>query len=404
MNGNSYKTTKIACYISYIVSMIVNNFAPLLYVHFQTQFEIPLEQITMISTANFGTVILITAISPKFIDYIGYKRSAVLANLCDAIGLLGLVVFPRIFPSPGMGLIVAACIYGIGNGMYEILLSPIITGCITDPKEKDGSINLLMSFSCWGQVLVVLITTIFFAVFGLGRWEIAAVLWAIVPITNALLFAKNPVPEPGARIEEPANLGTLLKNPLFWLCMVIIMCAGSGEQAVCQWGSTFMETSLNMNKTIGDLAGPMSFAVFEGLVRVVYTKFGLRWDMRRAIAISAIGLTMGYLCIALSPSPILVIVGFAICGCAVSLLWPGAICLATSYIPNGSTVMFSVLALTGAFGCTVGPSIAGMVAAQFENNVKYGILATTAFPVLCVVAIFIFIKCTSGNKGNTTVV
>jgi len=402
MSSTSYKKTKTACYMSYIVSMIVNNFAPLLYVHFQSQFSIPLDQITMISTANFGTVILITAISPKFIDAIGYKRSAVLANLCDAIGLLGLVVFPRIFPSPGMGLIVAACIYGIGNGMYEVLLSPIITGCITDMKEKDGAINLLMSFSCWGQVLVVLITTIFFNVAGLGRWEIAAVLWAIVPITNAILFARNPVPEPGARIKEPANLGALLKNPLFWLCMVIIMCAGSGEQAVCQWGSTFMETSLNLNKTVGDLAGPMSFAVFEGLVRVIYTKFGLNWDMRRAVAISAVGLTIGYLCIALSASPILVIAGFAICGCSVSLLWPGAICLATSYIPNGSTVMFSVLALVGAFGCTVGPSIAGMVAAQFHDNVKYGILATTAFPMLCIVAILIFIKATQKNAANGT--
>lgn len=382
--------------------MIVNNFAPLLYVHFQSEFNIPLEQITMISTANFGTVILITAISPKLIDKAGYKPSAVFANLCDAIGLLGLVIFPRVFPSAGMGLIIAACIYGIGNGMYEILLSPIITGCITDPKEKDGSINLLMSFSCWGQVIVVLATTVFFSVFGLARWEIAAVLWAIVPITNAILFARNPVPEPAARIKEPTSLSGLLKNRLFWLCMIIIMCAGSGEQAVCQWASTFMETSLNLNKTIGDLAGPMSFAIFEGLVRVIYTKFGINWDMRRAIAISSVGLTIGYLCISLSSSPVLVIVGFAICGCAVSLLWPGAICLATTYIPTGSTVMFSVLALTGAFGCTVGPSIAGMVASQYNNSVKLGILATSAFPILCVIAIFIFIKWTAGKNSETT--
>ena len=51
---STYKTTILACFVGYIVQAIVNNFVPLLFIMFQNTYHIPLSQITLLVTINFG--------------------------------------------------------------------------------------------------------------------------------------------------------------------------------------------------------------------------------------------------------------------------------------------------------------------------------------------------------------
>ena len=255
----TYKHTIYACFLGYIVQAIVNNFAPLLFLTFQRTYDIPLSQITMLVTVNFGLQLLVDLLSVGFVDRIGYRASLIIAHVCAAAGFLGLTILPDLLPSPFAGLLIAVMIYAVGGGLLEVLVSPVVEACPTDNKEK--AMSLLHSFYCWGHVAVVLISTVFFTVIGTQHWKILALFWMIVPLCNLVLFAKTPIAPLIEDGEKGMSVGQLFSNKIFWVLLVMMVCAGASEQAVSQWASTLAEKGLGISKTMGDLAGPMAFAV-----------------------------------------------------------------------------------------------------------------------------------------------
>ena len=380
MKKNNYQLTMYACFIGYIVQAIVNNFLPLLFVTFQKTYSIPLTQITLLITLNFGIQLVIDMLSAVFVDKIGYRASAIIAHVCSAAGLALLTVLPEAFPDPFAGILIAVFIYAIGGGLIEVLISPILEACPTDNKEK--AMSLLHSFYCWGHVGVVLISTLFFTLFGIENWKILAVCWAVVPAANIILFAKAPI----YSLHEEGGTGLTLKQlfnrKIFWVMMLMMLCAGASEQAVSQWASTFAEQGLGVSKTVGDLAGPMAFAAMMGLSRLIYGKYGDRMDLDRFMGGSCLLCIASYLCISLIPNPVAGLVGCAVCGFSVGILWPGTFSKATASIKGGGTAMFALLALAGDLGCSGGPTLAGAVSSTFQNNLRIGILSAIAFPVL----------------------
>lgn len=392
-----YKHTIYACFTGYIVQAIVNNFAPLLFITFQNQYDIPLSQITILITFNFILQLVIDFLSAFFIDKIGYRTSAVLAHIFAAAGLILLPILPEFFSNPFIGLLIAVMIYAIGGGLLEVLISPIVEACPSENKEK--TMSLLHSFYCWGSVGVVLLSTLFFSLFGTQNWKIISVLWALIPIGNALLFSKVPI---ASLIEEGENglsLTELFKTKIFWLFMLLIICSGACEQAVSQWASTFAERGLGVSKSIGDLAGPALFSILMGSSRLIYGKFGEKIDLNKMMIGSGCLCMLSYLIIALSSSPVLGFVGVAICGFSVGIMWPGTFSKASATIRNGGTAMFAILALGGDLGCSGGPTFVGMIASAFGDDLKKGILTAVVFPVL-LVGTLIIMKSTRAAKTN----
>lgn len=392
-----YKHTIRACFTGYIVQAIVNNFAPLLFITFQNQYNIPLSQITILITFNFILQLVIDFLSAFFIDKIGYRTSAVLAHVFAAAGLILLPVLPEFFSNPFTGLLIAVMIYAIGGGLLEVLISPIVEACPSENKEK--TMSLLHSFYCWGSVGVVLLSTLFFSLFGTQNWKIISVLWALIPIGNALLFSKVPI---ASLIEEGENglsLTELFKTKIFWLFMLLIICSGACEQAVSQWASTFAERGLGVSKSIGDLAGPALFSILMGSSRLIYGKFGEKIDLNKMMIGSGCLCFLSYLIIALSSSPVLGFIGVAICGFSVGIMWPGTFSKASATIRNGGTAMFAILALGGDLGCSGGPTFVGMIASAFGDDLKKGILAAVVFPVL-LVGTLVIMKATGVAKTD----
>lgn len=381
----NYKMTMYACFTGYIVQAIVNNFVPLLFVTFQTDFQIPLSQITMLITVNFMIQLLIDLLSAGFIDKIGYRASAILAHVCTILGFVLLTILPGALPNAFAGILIAVVIYAVGGGLLEVLVSPIIEACSTDNKEK--AMSLLHSFYCWGHVGVVLLSTLFFAVFGIAKWRILALLWMIIPAFNILLFSRAPINSLQEEGETGLSLKELLGQKLFWLFMLMMLCAGASEQAVSQWASTFAEKGLGIRKTMGDLAGPMAFAVLMGTSRLLYGKYGDKWDLNRFMQYSVLLCMASYLCIVLVPVPMIGLLGCAVCGFSVGILWPGTFSKASASIKNGGTAMFAMLALAGDLGCSGGPTLVGLVSSSFGDNLKMGILAAILFPVLMLIGL-----------------
>lgn len=387
MNKPHYQNTMYACFVGYIVQAIVNNFVPLLFVTFQTSYSIPLSRITLLITINFAIQLLIDLLSAKFVDKIGYRTSVIIAHACSAAGLILLTILPEVFPSAFAGIVVSVAIYAVGGGLIEVLISPIVEACPTDNKAT--TMGLLHSFYCWGHMGVVLLSTAFFALFGIENWKILALIWAAVPVINGLFFTKVPMFSLIEEGETGLSIKQLCKTKIFWLFMLMMVCAGASEQAVSQWASTFAEKGLGVSKTVGDLAGPTAFAALMGTSRLIFGKFGKKLDLDKCMIFSTSLCIVSYLCISLVPSPIVGFIGCAACGFSVGLLWTGTFSKASAAIKNGGTAMFALLALGGDLGCAGGPTLAGFVSRALNDDLHAGILAAIVFPITLFIGLFL---------------
>lgn len=384
---NQYDKTISACFTGYIVQAVVNNFTPLLFLFFQRSYDIPLTQITLIVTFNFGIQLLVDLLSVGFIDKIGYRASIVAAHVLSAVGLVLLTILPEILPSHFIGILISVTVYAAGGGLLEVLVSPLVEACPSDNKEK--AMSMLHSFYCWGHAGVVLISTLFFYTAGIENWKILALAWSLIPIVNAFVFTKVPIASLIEDGEKGLRLKELFSLKVFWILLIMMVCAGASEQAVSQWASTFAEEGLGISKTAGDLAGPMSFAVLMGASRLFYGKYGDRINLERFMIYSSCLCVLAYLGASLIPAPQLSLAACALCGFSVGIMWPGTYSKASSALPKGGTAMFALLALGGDIGCSGGPALVGMVSGAFGDNLKAGILAGVIFPALLLAGIIL---------------
>lgn len=384
---NQYDKTISACFTGYIVQAVVNNFTPLLFLFFQRSYDIPLTQITLIVTFNFGIQLLVDLLSVGFIDKIGYRASIVAAHVLSAAGLVLLTILPEILPSHFIGILISVTVYAAGGGLLEVLVSPLVEACPSDNKEK--AMSMLHSFYCWGHAGVVLISTLFFYTAGIENWKILALAWSLIPIVNAFVFTKVPIASLIEDGEKGLRLKELFSLKVFWILLIMMVCAGASEQAVSQWASTFAEEGLGISKTAGDLAGPMSFAVLMGASRLFYGKYGDRINLEHFMIYSSCLCVLAYLGASLIPVPQLSLAACALCGFSVGIMWPGTYSKASSALPKGGTAMFALLALGGDIGCSGGPALVGMVSGAFGDNLKAGILAGVIFPALLLAGIIL---------------
>ena len=380
-----YKKTTYACFTGYIVQAIVNSFVPLLFVTFQKSYHIPIEQITLLITVNFMIQLLIDMLSAGFIDRIGYRASVIIAHICAALGLALLTVLPELCTNHFVGILIAVCIYAVGGGLIEVLISPIIEACPTDNKE--AAMSLLHSFYCWGCTGVVLISTLFFTIFGIGHWKVLTLFWTIIPIGNMILFTKVPIYSLTDEGDKGMSIKELFREKIFCVLMLMMVCSGASEQAVSQWASTFAEEGLGIAKTMGDLVGPMTFSILMGLSRLIYGKYGDRIDLDKFMKGSCVLCIASYLCISIIPIPIVELIGCGICGFSVGIMWPGTFSKASVALKRGGTLLFAMLALAGDLGCSSGPTLVGFVSGA-AGDMRLGILAGIVEPVLLLAGIY----------------
>lgn len=383
--GENYNATIAASYLGYITQAIVNNFAPLLFLTFVSEFQVTFDRLAFLITMNFGVQLAVDLVSAHYVDRIGYRTCIVAAHVMAALGLAGMAALPGLFSDPYVGLMLAAAVYAVGGGLIEVLISPIVEACPT--KNKESVMSLLHSFYCWGQVAVVLLSTVFFAAAGIGNWRALACLWALVPACNAVFFLFVPIRmlvEDG----EGLSIRKLAQNRLFWLFALLMVCAGASELGMSQWASAFAESGLRVSKTVGDLAGPCAFALFMGCARAFYAKFAEKISLKKFMAASAALCVCSYLMASLSVSPFVGLFGCALCGLSVGIMWPGTFSMAAKAIPKGGTAMFALFALFGDVGCNIGPGLVGMASARFDSDLKKGLLAGVLFPVCLLIALF----------------
>lgn len=392
----NYQKTLVACYLGFVTQAISANFAPLLFLTFKSTYGITLDKIAMIPLVFYLTQLLVDLAATKFADKIGYRTCVVTSQVLSTVGLILMAILPEILSVPFIGILISVVLYAIGSGLIEVLVSPIVEAC---PFEnKDGVMSLLHSFYCWGAMGVILGSTIFFAVFGIENWKILTFIWALIPFYNTFNFINCPI----ERLTEDGKsmgISKLLKTPIFWLMILLMVCSGASEATMSQWTSAFTESAIGVSKTIGDLAGPCMFAMFMGISRMLYGKFSEKLNLTKVMLVCGIMCAVCYLLASMSTLPILGLAGCALCGLAVGIMWPGSISISSQECPRGGTAMFAFLALAGDLGATVSPTMVGSLSEMTGGNLKMGLFVATVFPVVLVFGLLI-LKSKVGKAKN----
>lgn len=391
----NYKKTKTACYLGFITQAIAANFAPLLFLKFHRDYGISLGNIALISTVFFFTQLLVDLFCAKFVDKIGYRISIVASEVLSAAGLIALAFLPDLLPNAFVGILISVMIYAIGSGLIEVLVSPIVEACPFENKE--ATMSLLHSFYCWGSVGTIVISTAFFAIFGTNAWKWLAVIWALVPAINIFNFATCPI---DPIVEEGKGMGIrqLAKKPLFWVAIILMVCAGASEISMAQWASAYAEAALGLSKTIGDLLGPCLFAVTMGISRVIYGKYGDKIKLTSFMIGSGALCVACYLMASISANPVMGLIGCIFCGFSVGIMWPGTISISSKKFPTGGTAMFALLAMAGDLGGSIGPAIVGRVTQFAGDNIRVGMGVGLIFPTVLILMLLIISKATVKAK------
>lgn len=392
-----FRLTLIACYICFIIQSIVNNLSPLLFVTYSEEFGVSLDQIAILVSFNFCVQMIVDIIGVRYADRIGYRRGMMIAHITSFIGLAGLSLFTKIMP-PFLGLIIATVFCALGSGFIEVLASPIVEALPLG--EKSAAMSLLHSFYCWGHIAIVLLCTLFFSLVGVRHWRILALLWAIVPLVNGILFTFVPLIPLSGDGGKHTPVRKIFQMKDFALFLVVMICAGAMEQSIAQWSSLFAEVGLGVSKAVGDLLGPCLFALMMALSRTLYGIIGEKLDLTRSLSLCAIGIFGSTMLTVFAPIPILSLVGCGLTGLFVGIYWPGTLSAASRRLPNGGTTMFAALALAGDLGCSSGPAVVGFISERIgnDNALKIGILCTAVFPF---VAFFVLRLIRVREKNNT---
>ncbi|MCQ2600582.1 MAG: MFS transporter [Treponema sp.] len=382
----NYNKTKLACYLGFITQAIAANFAPLIFLKLHTEYGISLGQIALIPTAFFLTQLVVDIFCAKFVDKIGYRVSIVASEIFSAAGLIALAFLPDLLPSPFIGIMISVVLYAVGSGLIEVLCSPIIEACPFENKE--ATMSLLHSFYCWGWVGVTLISTLLFFLFGIDNWKYVACFWSLVPLYNIFNFVTCPI-EPIVEEGKGMTILQLLKTPLFWIAVVLMVCSGASEISMAQWASAFVESGIGLSKTFCDLAGPCLFAITMGICRVFYGKFGEKINLVNFMIGSGVLCLFCYILASLSKNPFAALLGCIFCGVSVGIMWPGTLSISSKKIPTGGTAMFALLAMAGDLGGSIGPSTVGMISERAGDNLQKGLLFGGIFPILLIVFLVI---------------
>ena len=394
MKEKNYKKTLIACYLGFITQAIAANFAPLLFLTFHNTYTVPLGKIALIPAVFFMTQLIVDIICAQVVDKIGYRKCVVASEVCSAAGLVLLAILPDLFSDSFSGIVLSVVVYAIGSGLIEVLVSPIVEACPFEHKE--ATMSLLHSFYCWGSVGVIVLSTLFFKFFGIQNWKILACLWSVVPLYNIFNFATCPIEHPTGG-EKGMGIAALFRLPLFYLAVILMICAGASELSMAQWASAFAESALGLSKTAGDLTGPCLFAVTMGTCRAIFGKFGDRLNLKNFMIGSGVLCIISYLLASLSPLPIKGLFGCIICGFSVGIMWPGTISICSPRIPRGGTAFFAMLAMAGDLGGSAGPAIVGNISQLAGDNLQRGLLAGGIFPVIMIIALLML---TSTQRHN----
>lgn len=403
VNNKSYKYTKYACYFSNVCGAIVCNLSAILLVTFREIYNISYTLLGLLVLINFFTQLVIDLVFSFFPNLFNIEKSVKTIPIITAIGLAIYAVLPNVFPDYAyIAIVVGTVIFSVAGGLGEVLISPIIAAIPSDNPDREMS--KLHSFYAWGFVLFVVISTVILKLIGKENWMYMVFFWLFIPILTSALFAMAKIPDMNGESKEKSGKRGISKFGIS-LCFICIFLGGASELSMSQWVSGFAEKALNIPKVYGDIFGMALFAVFLGLGRSLYAKYGK--NIINTLLLSMIGATACYLTAALVQNSIINLAACVLTGFCVALLWPGTLILVGEKYPAAGVAVYALLAAGGDLGGAIAPQLVGIITDEVSKSafaqsiaknfavtteqvgMKFGIMFAGIFPLLGVVLVLI---------------
>lgn len=405
MISHNFKRTKFACYFSNLVMASVFVVPPMLFTTFHETYGISYTLLGTLVVINFCTQLLIDLAFTFFTKFFNVKLSVRLMPLLTCVGMLVYVLVPHYFPNQAyLGLVFGTIIFSVAAGLGEVLISPVVAAIPSKTPEKDMS--LLHSLYGWGVVAMAIISSVFFTIFGTEKWKILILALAILPLISSAIYFLSPIPEMTNSENNGKSNG---RGKILALCTLCIFLGSAAENTMTNWISTYMEKSLGLSKTIGDILGLAIFALLLASARMLYAKFTP--DITKTLLISMGGAAICYIVTGLSSNVVLSFITCVLVGIFTAMLWPGTLILMEEKVPSPGVAAFALMAAGGDFGASVAPQAVGIIVDKAsassviislcesgsytpeEIALKIGMLCASIFPIIgTILLIYIYRK------------
>lgn len=395
-NIKNFNRTKYACFYTYIAMSSVFSLPPLLFVTFREMYGISYTLLGTLVLINFCTQLSIDLIFSFFTKYFNIHKTIKAMPLLTALGLLIYALTPMIVPQWAYaGLVIGTIVFSVASGLAEVLLSPLVAAIPSDNPERDMS--MLHSLYAWGVLSVVLISSVFFKVFGNHNWMYLTMFFAVLPVISCVLFCISPMPEMNIS-HSGASEAAGRQGKGILLCVMCIFLGSCAENAMTNWISGYMENALRIPKAVGDILGMATFALLLGFGRTWYAKRGK--NISKVLLLGMIGAAVCYLVAGLSQNVIVSMLACVLTGLCTSMLWPGTLILMEENFPNPGVTAYALMAAGGDFGGSIAPQMLGAVvdavavsnvAARLSGTLslsveqigmKAGMLTAAIFPII----------------------
>ncbi|MBQ7224261.1 MAG: MFS transporter [Clostridia bacterium] len=407
MTDNRYKRTKFACYAAYFTMSSIFCLPPMLFVTLRETFGISYTLLGTLVLVNFCTQLTVDLIFTFFSKKFNVKAIVKVMPLITALGLVIYALVPTLFPNIAYaGLVVGTVVFSVSAGFSEVLLSPMIATIPSDNPQKDMS--MLHSLYAFGVLFVVVVSTVFFALFTTASWMHLTLFFALLPVIASVLFFTSPMPDMDTSQSEASVAKSSKRTLGLVLCVACIFFGSCAENAMSNWVSGFMENALGIDKSIGDILGLAMFAVLLGLGRIAYAKWGK--NISKILLFGMIGASACYLVVGLVDNVILAVSACFMTGLFTSMLWPGTLILMEEKLPSLGVGAYALMAASGDLGASVAPQLMGVVADSVAGSalgaeigvavgltaeqvgLKAGMLVTSLFPILGIVVVLIIMN------------
>jgi len=348
MTQHHYLRTLRACNLAGFMQSAAMNLSPFLFVPLMMLYDLSYTQIGSLVLINFVAQFVADAYFGWPVNKYGYRPFCIGSQLAIAVGLVLFACAPWIVPGDPFPIFaVATVIFSAAAGLLEVLLSPITK---TIPAENSEANFMLMHSAFAGGIFAAaLVTTMLLRLLGNELWQVVVALWALLPLYNAVLFLRSPLPAI-TPAETRMKAGHLLRSPVFVVAFFAIFFGAATELLIVQWGSSYLERGLGLSKTLGDVVGLCFFAAMLALARLLYAKKGGGLNMNNLMIGGSAACVLLYAVAALAPSAWMVLLAFGLIGFCSSMLWTGTLIVAADRLPNTGALIFALLAGGGDLG------------------------------------------------------
>ena len=392
----NFKLTRYSCFFAYISTSSIFGLPPLLFMTFREMYGISFTLLGTLVLVNFLTQMAIDLIFTFFSKHFNIRKTIITMPILTSLGLIIYALIPAMFPDHAyIGLLIGTFVFSVSAGLGEVLLSPLMAAIPSDNPERDMSI--LHSLYAYGLLSVILISTVFFYIFGSHNWVYLTLFFAVWPLITAALFIMSPIPK--MNLSNPESKGKKQgRGFMLALLFLCIFLGAAAEISMTNWISGYMESALSISKTTGDILGMASFAILLGIGRTVYAKYGK--NIHRSLLSGMAGASVCYILCAISPNVIVSVIACMMTGLFTSMLWPGTLILMEEKMPNPGVAAYALMATGGDAGGSLAPQLLGIIIDKVsvsnwagemsqtlnigveQIGMKTGMIMASVFPIL----------------------